>query len=243
MRTRVTCPGLMSALMPKSGSRNPCSRSCEVSSRMTGSPFFRIISCGLYSDTLAVTWMTRSCCPTGSASAAAASPTVAKARKVPIITASFIIFIVSAFRDRPLGSPILFPTRLRLHGAEAEALVRVSRVPRDRRLFRHGPWGGQGEHKRLGGMMRDMTGQMVMLLVNVTIEDRDVLVRHEGLNRVSPVSCRPVPLGIQIKQGAMGEHNDRGFSVQTGKVRAQPLELGVPDTSRPVGDAVQDDDG
>src|SRR5438128_4540150 len=97
----------------------------DSGSRMTGSPFFRIISRGLYSDTLAVTWITRSCCTTGIASAAAASPKVAKARKAPIITASLIIFIASAFRDRPLGKRILFPTRLCLHGAEAEAFVRV----------------------------------------------------------------------------------------------------------------------
>src|SRR5579862_1374905 len=57
-RTLVVSPGLMSARTPKSRSLKPCSRSIDVISRTTGTPFLTVMTSGLYSNFLAVMWIT-----------------------------------------------------------------------------------------------------------------------------------------------------------------------------------------
>src|SRR5262249_37650303 len=59
---RVTTPGTTSPRRPKDGRLNPCTRSSEVTSITTGSPFLTVISLTLNSNFLTDTAITRGDC-------------------------------------------------------------------------------------------------------------------------------------------------------------------------------------
>ena len=52
--------------------------------------------------------------------------------------------------------------------------------------------------------MGNVPGDLMMLLVDVSVEYRHILVRHEHVCYFDPIAGRPIPLRIEIKQRAMG---------------------------------------
>src|SRR5215470_8923307 len=87
--------------------------------------------------------------------------------------------------------------------------------------------------------MRDVAGHVVVFLMNVTVEDRDVLVRHQGIDDGRRVAGRPVPLWVEIEEWPMGERHDGRVAFQLPEVRLQPLELRLADDSFRVRDIIQ----
>jgi hypothetical protein len=61
-----------------------------------------------------------------------------------------------------------------------------------------------------------MSGQVVMFLVDVTVEDRYVGVGQQQLHGLGPVARGPVPLGVKVEERAMGEAVDGGDGLGQG---------------------------
>src|SRR6266498_1332761 len=79
--------------------------------------------------------------------------------------------------------------------------------------------------------MRDVAGHVVMFLMNVAVEDRDVLIRRQGVDDGRRVAGRPIPLRVEIEEWRVGERNDWRVAFQLLEVRLQPLELRLVDDS------------
>src|SRR6266508_836576 len=129
-----------------------------------------------------------------------------------------------------------------LYTAISKSLVRRGRVPGDRNTLGNRPGRRQGKHQTLRGMMRDMPCHLVMFLMDVSVQDRDVLVRHEEVYGLGPIAGPPVPIWIEIEERAMGQNNDPGIDVQFFQFTAQPQQLSIPDARRWIRDIVQGDE-
>src|SRR5712691_3640529 len=88
-------------------------------------------------------------------------------------------FIALSFLHRAFGNDVFSLLHLHLDATEAEAFVGLRLVPRQRRALRLRTCHGQGEDQGLGSVVRNMSGHVVMLLVNMAIEDRDVGVGQQ----------------------------------------------------------------
>src|SRR6266550_3402157 len=229
MRTRVTSPDLRSARTPSSGILKPWSRSSAVISKMTGKPFFRVISFGVYSNLFAVMCTTCSA-PGGTAAVAkrcqpAAIPTAAKTTRAVTVMIRFIAQLFSTGHSVSARS-------------SPPAFSWTERKPSPR----YGVRRGQRKHEPLGGVVRDVPGHLMVLLMDVPVEDGHVLVGHERLDRRRAVARRPVPVGSEVEERAVGEHDDRRFLVVLPEVGAEPLDLVVAQLAGRVGDVVDHDE-
>src|SRR5512139_3093620 len=120
---------------------------------------------------------------------------IPRATIISIPTAiSSLLFMASSSDDGPFRERVFFSSCLRLCSVKAKALVRSGGIPRNRRLLGYGTRSRQGKHQGFCGVVRDVTSQMVMFLMNMAVENRHMLIRHEGLHRCGAVACRPVPL-------------------------------------------------
>src|SRR5712692_12048914 len=107
------------------------------------------------------------------------APTPSTTAITAILNPRALSFIALSFLHRAFGNDVLGLLHLRLDATEAEAFVGLRRVPQQRRALRLRTGHGQGEDQRLGGVVRNMPGPVVMLLVNMAIEDRDVGVGQQ----------------------------------------------------------------
>ena len=90
--------------------------------------------------------------------------------------------------------------------------------------------------------MRNVAGHMVMLLMNVAVEDRDIWKRHETLDHGHSIASRPVPLRIEIEQRTMRQRHDGRLAFQLLEVCLQPFELRFADDRLRIGDVVKGDE-
>ena len=74
-----------------------------------------------------------------------------------------------------------------------------------------------------------MRRHLVVLLVDVTIEDRHVLERHQELDGLRAIARGPIPFRRQIEKRPVREHDDRRILVSRSEVSAEPGELLVAD--------------
>src|SRR5262245_62766220 len=87
--------------------------------------------------------------------------------------------------------------------------------------------------------MRDMAGHVMMFLMNVTVEDRDFLIRRQGIDDGRRVAGRPIPLRVEIEEWPVGERHNGRVALQLPEVRLQPFELRFADDSFRVRDIIQ----
>ena len=78
--------------------------------------------------------------------------------------------------------------------------------------------------------MGDMAGHVVILLMDMPVEHRDIAVRHQQLHRLRAVARRPVPLRIEIEQRTMREYDDARILVLPCEIRLEPVELRLAET-------------
>src|SRR5215831_20995860 len=90
--------------------------------------------------------------------------------------------------------------------------------------------------------MGDVPGHLVMLLMNVAVENRDVAMGKKQVDRLRAVASGPVPLRIKIEEWTMGEHDDVRVRGLPGEVRREPLQLLVSDQRAWVGHVVDGDE-
>ena len=53
-----------------------------------------------------------------------------------------------------------------------------------------------------------MPGHLVVLLVDVPVEHRDMRMRQQQIDRLRAVARGPIPLRIQIEQGTVRQDDD-----------------------------------
>ncbi len=90
--------------------------------------------------------------------------------------------------------------------------------------------------------MGDMPGHLVVLLMDVSVEHRHVLVRHQEFDRLGAVARRPVPLRREVEQRPVSQDDDRRAALLLLQVRGEPRQLLVADQGARVGDVVQRDE-
>ena len=57
-------------------------------------------------------------------------------------------------------------------------------------------------------MVRDVPCHVVVFLVNVPVQNRHVRKWHQGVDNRRPVTGCPIPIGRQVKQRTVGQHDD-----------------------------------
>ncbi len=83
---------------------------------------------------------------------------------------------------------------------------------------------------------------MVVLLVDVAVEHGGVLVRHQELDRLDAVARRPVPVGLEVEQRPVRQHDDRLRLVELLEVGGQPGELRLAEAAGRIRDVVERDE-
>src|SRR6185437_6526508 len=134
IRTRTAVSGRTSARMPRSGTLKPCARSIELSSRMTGSPFFSVIVDGRKSNFIAATVITFSsgAAATAIAPAAAAPASASPPRERRSLPVEDDIFLGL---HRHLTQRVARRLGLGGHLAPAQPAERLLGVPGERRAL------------------------------------------------------------------------------------------------------------
>src|SRR5476649_718505 len=230
--TRVSWSGTMSVRMPKSGILKPWMRSIEVSTNVMGWPRFTFTVSGVNSNFEA--WI-----ETSPGAAALAMNTAPSAALLPISSAmKSLRFMELGLGDRQFGD-----RDLASHGDVARAERLQRRIERRRRrALGCVAGGGLREDQRLGRMMGDVAGHVVVLLMDVAVEHHDVLVRHQQVDRLGAVGRGPVPVRHQVEQRAVGQHDDAVVGLALLEVGGQPRELLVAQLGARVGDVVERDE-
>src|SRR5487761_2225777 len=179
-RSVVTLPGTMSARTAKSGRLKPIGTSGAVNCKTTVSPRFTRSSRGTKSNFLATTSMTRS---SAFAITSAASEPSASAPVAPNNVRRFVsMFMASRLLYGQLGDHAGRRWLRRLNLAHAEPFVGLRRVPGQRRAPGLRAGCRQREDQRLGRVVGDVPGHVVVLLMDVAVEHRHVGVRHQQLD-------------------------------------------------------------
>lgn len=112
------------------------------------------------------------------------------------------------FLDRVFGDAEVRFLHLGLDAAEPQTLVRCILIPGDHDLFGDRTGAGEVPHQAVGRMMGNVPGVMVVLLVDVTIKDDNVVIGHQQVDGLGAVSGGPVPFRHEIEEGTMGEDDD-----------------------------------
>ena len=82
---------------------------------------------------------------------------------------------------------------------------------------------------------------MVMLLVDMAVEHRDVAVRHQDVDDLRAVARGPIPLWIEIEQRPVREHDDARVARLFRQVVGQPLALRLAHHPGRIGHVVEHD--
>jgi hypothetical protein len=90
--------------------------------------------------------------------------------------------------------------------------------------------------------MRDVTGEVVMLVVNMAVKDADMAMVHQQRHRRIAVPGRPVPFGRERKERTVGQDNDGPRGVELRQVRLQPFELRLTEDRRRLRRVVEHDE-
>src|ERR1700676_4412878 len=80
-------------------------------------------------------------------------------------------------------------------------------------------------------MMRDVTRHVVVFLMDMAIERRHVLKRHEQFDGLAPVARRPLPLRKEVEKRPMRKDDDPRRRVQRLQLRFEPSELLIAQTA------------
>src|SRR3954464_7271937 len=87
--------------------------------------------------------------------------------------------------------------------------------------------------------MEDVSGLLVMFLMDVPIEHGHVWMNHQNLYRFGSVPRGPVPRGRQVEQRAMRENNQRNGFFDERKISLKPLQLCFADIRAGIRDVVE----
>src|SRR6266446_3174193 len=168
-------------------------------------------------------------------------PTPSSNAPNPIVNRLLAARIALRLHDRKLGELEIGVLHFRLDVAVAKALIGMRRVPWHRGALRLRAGDGQRKHQSLGGVVRDMPGHLVVLLMDVPIEHRDMRVWQQQIDRLRTVARSPIPLRIQIEQGTVREDDDVRILRLLFEVRRKPLQLLLADQRARVRYVVQGD--
>src|SRR5690242_8865647 len=89
---------------------------------------------------------------------------------------------LTPFAHWPLGHLILGLLNIGLYLPVPEPPIRRRSVPRNRSPLWRRPRSRQRKYQRLSGVVSDVAGHVVMLLMNVPVEDGYVLVGHQNID-------------------------------------------------------------
>src|SRR5450759_1365923 len=103
----------------------------------------------------------------------------------PIVNRLLAARIALRLHDRKLGELEIRVLRFRLDVAEAKALIGMRRVPWQGAALRLRAGYGQRKHQSFGGVVRDMPGHLVVLLMDVAVEHRDMRMWQQQIDRLS----------------------------------------------------------
>src|SRR5262245_39902561 len=87
-----------------------------------------------------------------------------------------------------------------------------------------------------------MAGHVMMFLMNMPVEDRNVLMRHQGINNSGAIAGRPIPIRVEIEQRTVSKHYDWRVLLQFLEVLLQPLDLRFADGGLRVRDVIESDE-
>src|SRR5215475_1373534 len=85
-----------------------------------------------------------------------------------------------------------------------------------------------------------MARHLVVLLMNVTVEDGYILVRHQRIDNCRAVPGGPVPIGIEIKQWPVRQHDDARIRLLLFQVGFKPVELRLTNNGARIRDIIED---
>jgi len=77
--------------------------------------------------------------------------------------------------------------------------------------------------------MGNVARPVMVLLVDMAIENRQVLIGHQDLDGLVAVAGRPIPFRRKIKQGPVRQHDDRRILFLPGQIGAKPFKLCIAD--------------
>jgi hypothetical protein len=109
----------------------------------------------------------------------------------------------------------------------SEPLEGRRRIPRERHLLRHRAGRGQWKDQRSRGVVLDVLGPVMVLLVNMAVENGDVLVRKQHIDDLRAVLRGPVPLGGETEERPVREHHDGRVVADLPQIGGQPVDLRV----------------
>src|SRR5437899_6953868 len=88
-------------------------------------------------------------------------------------------------------------------------------------------------------MVRYVARHLVVLLMNVPVEDGYILVRHQRINHHGAILGGPVPIGIEIEEWPVRQHNDARIRLLLPQVGFEPVELRLANDSPRIGDIIE----
>src|SRR5689334_1943415 len=103
---------------------------------------------------------------------------------------------------------VLTHAHLRLDISKAQAFIGFCGCPWYWPLLWDGVSYGQRPHERLGCMVRDMSGHVMVFLVDMAIQHRHIRMRHQRVDHRSSVLRCPIRIRRKIKQRAMWQYDD-----------------------------------
>src|SRR5205085_12047506 len=157
-------------------------------------------------------------------------------------TALMLVFMGSRLQHWIFSDYVAGLIEVRLDAAEAQSLVRLRGIPRQRRAGGLGARRRQWKHEAFRGVVRDVPGHVMVLLMDMAVEHRYVLLRHEELDRLRAVARRPVPLRHQLEEWAMSEDDDRLVGRLRLQISRKPRELLIADLRARVRHVIDDDE-
>ena len=112
------------------------------------------------------------------------------------------------------------------HLGDSESLEWMRTIPGHGCSLRLGARQWKRKYQRLGSMVRDVPGHMMIFLMDMAVEHCDVLVRGQDVDCFRAILGCPVPFGIQIKEWPVCENDDRLWTCRS---------LQLPQTATAIG--------
>lgn len=127
----------------------------------------------------------------------------------------------------------------RVDSPKTQALVGMHGIPGHTSANGLGAGRRQGKYQRLCRVMCDVPGHAVMLLMDVSVECRDVSERRQQIERRGAVPRHPLPFRCKVEQRPMRADRHGMLAMQGRQLPLQPTQLFISESPLAVGDIVE----
>src|ERR1700738_4057277 len=100
----------------------------------------------------------------------------------------------------------------------------------------------EGENQRACGVVMYLADLVLIVAMNMAVENCNVVVGRKNIHHVVAVAGEPLPIGSEVKQGAVREDDNRGGLRESRDVLFQPSQLFSADLRLGAGNIIQRDE-